>query len=129
MKQNNAAEVLLSGAVIAVAAGFLLFTYIRTSGPALSDYDLSVQMKTAAGLSAGSDVQISGIKVGSVSDTSFIGNRAQIHLKVHDDIKIPKDSVASAISGGVLDPGAVLSIQPGKSSQTLPPGGQMLPQL
>jgi phospholipid/cholesterol/gamma-HCH transport system substrate-binding protein len=129
MKQNNAAEILLSGAVIVVAAGFLLFTYIRTSGPALSDYDLSVQMKTAAGLSPGSDVQISGIKVGTVSATTFIGYRAQVRLKVHDDIKIPKDSVASAVSGGFLNPGAVLSIQPGKSSETLPPGGQMLPQL
>ena len=129
MKQNNAAEVLLSGAVIVVVAGFLLFTYIRTSGPALSDYDLSVQMKTAAGLSPGSDVQISGIKVGSVSAMSFIGYRAQVHLKIHDDIKIPKDSVASAGPGGVLDPGAVLLIQPGKSSETLPPGGQMIPQL
>jgi phospholipid/cholesterol/gamma-HCH transport system substrate-binding protein len=129
MKQNNAAEVLLSGAVIVVAAGFLLFTYIRTSGPALSDYDLSVQMSRANGLSRGSDVQISGIKVGSVSAMTFIGYRAQVHLKVHDDIKIPKDSVAAAVPAGLMDPGMVLAIQPGRSSETLPPGGQMIPQL
>ena len=129
MKQNNAAEILLSGAVIVVAAGFLLFTYIRTSGPTPSDYDLSIQMRHADGLSRGSDVQINGVKVGTVAGLAFVGYKAQVQLRVHDDIKIPKDSVASAISGGTLDPGMVLAIKPGRSSEALPPGGQMLPQL
>ena len=128
MKQNNTAEVLLSGAVILAAVMFLLFTYVSTSGPALSDYDLTVQMGRANGLASGSDVQISGIKVGTVTGLSFAGYKAQVHLRVHDNIHIPKDSAAAAVSGGIMDPGMVLSIQPGKSSQMLPPGGQLTPQ-
>ena len=128
MKQNNTAEVLLSGAVILAAVMFLLFTYVSTSGPALSDYDLTVQMGRANGLASGSDVQISGIKIGTITGLSFAGYKAQVHLRVHEGIRIPKDSVASAVSGGMLDPSIVLAIQPGKSSQMLPPGGQLTPQ-
>jgi phospholipid/cholesterol/gamma-HCH transport system substrate-binding protein len=129
MKQGNAAELLLSAAVFAVAAGFLLFTYVRTSGPALSDYDLTVRMTEANGLKPGSDVQISGIKVGTVSGMALAGRSALVHLQLHDEIRIPKDSRAAAVSAGVLDPGAVLAIQPGKSQDMVPAGGQMGPQL
>ena len=125
MRQSNAAEVLLSAAVLAVAVGFALLTYVRTSGPALSDYELTVQMRQANGLTPGSDVQISGIKVGAVSAMELSGGKALVHLQLHDAIKIPKDSVAAAVSGGVLDPGAVLAIKPGKSADMLAPGGQL----
>ena len=128
MKQNNTAEVLLSGAVIVVAAGFLLFMYWRTSGPALSDYALSVKMNHADGLKPGSDVQISGIKVGSVSALDFAGFKANVHFTLHDGIRIPKDSAASAVSGGVLDPGMALAIRPGKSAQMLAPGSELQAQ-
>lgn len=138
MKQNNTAEVLLSGAVIVVAAGFLAFLYWRTSGPSLSDYDLSVRMSHADGLKPGSDVQISGIKVGSISDvelTSFTppGAKARkysasVHFKLHDDIRIPKDSAAAAVSGGLLNPGMALAIRPGKSSDMLAPGSELQAQ-
>ena len=128
MRANNSAEIILSGAVIAVAAGFLLFTYVRTSGPALTDYELSVRMGHANGLKPGSDVRISGIKVGTVAELSFVQFKAQVRLRVHDDIRIPRDSSAAAVSGGVLDPGTVLSIEPGKSKDMLVPGAQMTPQ-
>jgi phospholipid/cholesterol/gamma-HCH transport system substrate-binding protein len=127
MKQGNAAEVLLSAAVFAMAAGFLLFTYVRTSGPGLSDYELTVEMTQANGLQPGSDVQISGIKVGTVSQMSLSGRRALVHLMLHDEIRIPRDSVAAAISGGVLATGAVLAIRPGKSQDMLPAGGRLTP--
>src|SRR5580704_3328868 len=98
MRQNNLAEILMSGVVIAVAAGFLIFIYLGNSGPALSDYGLSVTMNSADGLKSGSDVQISGIKVGSVSDVSFSGYKALVHFTLHDDIRIPSDSVVSVVS-------------------------------
>lgn len=128
MRQNNTAEVLLSGAVIMVAAGFLLFLYLRTEGPSLSDYDLSVRMSHADGLKPGSDVQISGIKVGSVSSLELAGYKALVHFKLQDGIRIPKDSAAAAVSGGVLDPGMALAIRPGKSGDMLAPGSELQAQ-
>ena len=123
MQRNNWAELLLSAAVIAMAAGFLFLTYSQTSGPSPSDYDLSVQMNDAGGIKAGSDVVISGIKVGSVSDVSLAGRKVTLHLRLHDDIRIPKDSSVSPASGGVLSTGTALGIKPGQSAERLPPGG------
>jgi len=128
MRQNNWAELLLSGAVIAMAAGFLFLTYIQTSGPSPSDYDLSVRMNDAGGIKPGSDVVISGIKVGSVSDVSLAGRKVMLHLRLHDDIRIPKDSSVAPASGGVLSTGTALGIKPGRSSERLPPGGIITPQ-
>jgi len=128
MQQNNFAQLLSGGAVIAVAAGFLFLTYTQTSGPSPSDYDLSVRMNDAGGIKSGSDVVISGIKVGSVSDVSLAGRKVMLHLRLHDDIRIPRDSVASPASGGVLSTGTALGIMPGRSTELLPPGGVMTPQ-
>ena len=47
MRQNNLAELLSGGAVIAMAAGFLFLAYTQTGGPSPSDYDLSVRMNDA----------------------------------------------------------------------------------
>ena len=129
MKQNNIAEVLLSGAVVLVGVGFLLFVYLGTIGPSLSGYDLSVEMNQPYGLKSGSDVDINGIKVGSVTDLALNRATATVHFQVQNDIKIPKDSGARAASGNVMDPSIALAIQPGRSSDTLPPGGQMVPQI
>ena len=123
MRQNNLAELLSGAAVIAMAAGFLFLTYSQTSGPSPSDYDLSVRLGDAGGIKSGSDVVISGIKVGSVSDVSLAGRKVMLHLRLHDDIRIPRDSVASPASGGVLSTGTALGIKPGRSTELLAPGG------
>jgi phospholipid/cholesterol/gamma-HCH transport system substrate-binding protein len=128
MAKNNLAELFLSGLVIVVAAGFLFFIYLGNSGPALSDYDLSVTMNSADGLKSGSDVQIAGIKVGSVSDVSFAGYKARVHLRLHDDIRIPADSTVAVVSGGTLNPSMVLGIRPGRSDTRLQPGSELAPQ-
>jgi phospholipid/cholesterol/gamma-HCH transport system substrate-binding protein len=125
MQRNNWAELLLSAAVIAMAAGFLFLTYSQTSGPSPSDYDLSVKLNDAGGIKAGSDVVISGIKVGSVSDVSLAGRKVTLHLRLHDDIRIPKDSSAGPASGGVLSTGTALGIKPGQSADKLAPGGMI----
>jgi phospholipid/cholesterol/gamma-HCH transport system substrate-binding protein len=123
MRQNNLAELLSGAAVIAMAAGFLFLTYSQTSGPSPSDYDLSVRLGDAGGIKSGSDVVISGIKVGSVSDVSLVGRAVMLHLRLHDDIRVPKDSTASPASGGVLSTGTALGIKPGRSTELLAPGG------
>ena len=71
---------------------------------------------------------ISGIKVGTVSSLDFAGYKADVHFKLHDNIRIPKDSAAAAVSGGVLDPGMALGIRPGKSTEMLAPGAELKPQ-
>ena len=121
MKQNNSFEILLSGAVILVATGFFLFAYTSTGGAALSDYELTVRMTHADGIKPGSDVRVGGVKVGDVSSLSLEHYIAVMHIRLRDEVKIPKDSSLSVSADG-LTPGSYLVISPGRSSETLAPG-------
>ncbi len=122
MKQNNSFEILLSGAVVLVAVGFFLFAYTSTGGASLSDYEFTVRLHHADGLKAGSDVRIGGVKVGDVSSLALDDHYIAVaHVRVRDEVKVPKDSALSISSDG-LTPGSYLVIAPGRSSDMLAPG-------
>lgn len=124
MRQNSIFEILLSAAVVLVAAGFIAYTYVSTGGARPSDYELTAQMAHADGLSANaSDVRIGGIKVGTVSDLSLDPKtyKANLRLRIRSDVRIPVNSTIAVGSGG-FSPGSYLSITPGTSSQILTPG-------
>jgi phospholipid/cholesterol/gamma-HCH transport system substrate-binding protein len=124
MKQNNSFEILLSAAVIIVAAGFFLFAYTATGGAALSDYAFTVRLHRADGLKAGSDVRIGGVKVGDISSLALDHYIAVAQVRMRDDVKVPADSTLSISSDG-LTPGSYLVIKPGRSTQTLAPGATL----
>jgi phospholipid/cholesterol/gamma-HCH transport system substrate-binding protein len=121
MKQNNSFEILLSAAVIIVAAGFFLFAYTSTGGAALSDYEFTVRLHHADGLKPGSDVRIGGVKVGDISSLALDHYIAVVHVRVRDEVKVPADSALSISSDG-LTPGSYLVISPGRSGAMLAPG-------
>jgi phospholipid/cholesterol/gamma-HCH transport system substrate-binding protein len=127
MRQNSSFEYISSAAVLLVASLFLFHVYQSTSGVALSDYGLMLQTDHADGLQPGSDVRINGIKVGTISSLSLKGYLADIHLRLHEGIRIPRDSSASAAADG-FNPGSYLAITPGRSEQMLADGGQLAPQ-
>ena len=66
--QNNAAEVLIGAVVVIVAVFFLAFIYMRTSSGSLSGYEVLARLPKVDGLGVGTDVRVSGIKVGNVTD-------------------------------------------------------------
>jgi phospholipid/cholesterol/gamma-HCH transport system substrate-binding protein len=123
MNRDNVFETILSAIVVLVAVGFLLFAYSSTGGAALSDYKLTVVMGKADGLAPGSDVQIAGVKVGSVSDLTLSGSLAVAHIRIQDGVKIPKDSSLSISSALMSSP--YLSISPGHSADMVMPGGSI----
>ena len=124
MKQSHALETILSALVLVVAVVFLFHVYRSTGGAALSDYALTVQTRHADGLKPGSDVRINGIKVGTVTDLTLDHYVAKVSLRLHDEYKIPADSQV-VVSADGFNPGSYLAIQPGRSSQTLAPGGEI----
>jgi phospholipid/cholesterol/gamma-HCH transport system substrate-binding protein len=121
MKQNNSFEILLSAAVIIVAAGFFLFAYTATGGASLSDYEITARLHHADGLKAGSDVRIGGVKVGDISSLALDHYIAVVQVRVRSDVKVPADSALSISSDG-LTPGSYLVITPGRSSAILSAG-------
>jgi phospholipid/cholesterol/gamma-HCH transport system substrate-binding protein len=122
--QNNLAETLIGAAVVAVALGFLAFTYMRTGSGSLSGYEVLARLPKVDGLGLGTDVRISGIKVGSVSDLVLDPKNylVTVHMSIRDDIKLPTDSSMMITSSGILG-SSYLSISPGGDSKDIPPGG------
>ena len=121
---NNLAETLIGAAVVLVAVGFLGFTYMRTGSGSLSGYEVQAKLPKVDGLGIGTDVRVSGIKVGSVSNLvldpkSYL---VTVHMSIRDDIKLPTDSSMMITSAGILG-SSYLSITPGGDPKDIPPGG------
>ena len=107
-----------------VAVGFLAFTYMRTGSGSLSGYEVQAKLPKVDGLGIGTDVRVSGIKVGSVSNLvldpkSYL---VTVHMSIRDDIKLPTDSSMMITSAGILG-SSYLSITPGGDPKDIPPGG------
>jgi phospholipid/cholesterol/gamma-HCH transport system substrate-binding protein len=78
------------------------------------------------GIAVGTDVKLSGIKVGVVSALALDPKDylVIVHLNIHDDVKIPDDSSLMVTSSGLLG-SSYLSISPGGSDKMLAAGGRI----
>jgi phospholipid/cholesterol/gamma-HCH transport system substrate-binding protein len=122
--QNNTVETLIGAIVVAVAVGFLYFAYANTNAANLNGYDLEAKFQRVDGLNVGTDVRLSGIKIGSVSALSLDPKtyQATVHLTIRQDVKVPEDSSIMVTSTGLLG-NSYLSVSPGGSDDMLGPGG------
>jgi phospholipid/cholesterol/gamma-HCH transport system substrate-binding protein len=124
---TNAVETLIGTLVIAIAAGFLVFAYSMGDVAKVQGYKLNANFERADGINVGTDVRISGIKVGSVVEEKLDNTTyfARVVLSVDKAIKVPEDSSVKVSSDGLLG-GSYLSIQPGGSEKTLADGGEIM---
>ncbi|WP_340261136.1 outer membrane lipid asymmetry maintenance protein MlaD [Roseobacter sp. HKCCA0882] len=129
MAENRLSEILVGGAVLAVAAGFLLYAAEiggigRSTG---SSYEVSALFRSAEGIGIGTDVRLAGVRVGTVSSLNLdlATFRAEATLNIRDDILLPDDSIVSIASEGLLG-GSFVDIQPGGSPFNLTAGDEVL---
>lgn len=121
---NNALETVLGAVVLCVAGGFLYYTTQAADlGGSKSGYQLSANFFKADGLTAGSDVRVSGVKVGTVREVNLNPQtfEAEVVMSMRGDVKLPSDSSAKVASEGLLG-GSFLAIEPGGSEYTLEAG-------
>src|SRR3984885_2377954 len=123
MASNNTVETIMGAVVVLVAAAFLYFAYTSTSSGSLGGYELVAKMPRVDGLATGTDVRLSGIKVGAVSamDLDPKTYLVTLHMSIRSDIQVPVDSSLMVTSSGLLG-GSYLSITPGGDDKMLPPG-------
>ena len=124
--RQNFVETLLGALVLLVAAGFLFWAYTRSEAGNPGGYTLVAEFDRADGLEIGSDVRISGIKVGSVVSTALDPQsyRAEVRFSVRDGVELSEDSSASINSTSLLG-GKYLALIPGGSEDVLRDGGQI----
>ena len=120
---RNIIETILGAVVLAVAAVFLFFAYNLAEAETVKGYEINAAFYKIGGLKKGSDVRISGIKVGTVVDLRIDAETydAIVSMSVADGVKLPVDTVAGIASEGVLG-GKYLRLEPGTEKTYLKPG-------
>ena len=123
---RNLLETLLGAVVLIVAIGFLLFAYNTSQVDRNGGYELIARFDKVDGLERGSDVRISGIKVGTVVSQSLDPEtyRAEVRFSLREDIQLPADTSAAVVSNGLLG-GKYLALVPGGDIEMLQPGGEV----
>ena len=125
MQQNNTVETIIGAIVVIVAAAFIVFAYRSTSAGGLSGYNIAADLPRVDGINVGTDVRLSGIKIGTVSDLTLKPNYlVTVHMRIRKDVQIPTDSSLVVTSSGVLG-SSYLSISPGGDDTMLRDGGQI----
>lgn len=119
-------ETLVGAAVIAVAALCIAYLYTSSGIKMVRGYTVTARFDHAEGIRAGTDVRISGIKVGSVLEESLEPDTyfALVTLSIDNDVKLPKDSDAKIVTEGLLG-NKYVEIHPGAEETLLMPGGEI----
>jgi len=125
--KNNLIETIMGAVVLLIAAFFVAFVY-TTSGYKERDGTLySANFDRIDGLVLGSEVRMSGVKVGfvktlSIDPQSFM---ATVTFTALPKLKLPKDSSAEIVSDGLMG-NKYLALVPGGEDETLKPGGEVI---
>lgn len=120
---RNAIETVMGAAVLLVAALFVYFAYNTAQIKAVTGYELSARFFKVGGLSKGSDVRVSGIKVGTVTDSRLdpVTYDAVVTLSISPDVKLPVDTEATIASSGMLGDKYIMLL-PGNDTAMLESG-------
>jgi len=124
--RRNAAEVIAGLLILVVAGGFLAYALATSGAASVPGYTLSAAFDRIDGLSAGADVRMAGVKVGSVTRTVIDPKTylAVVDFTVQNAIKLPTDSSAAVASDSLLG-GKYLALVPGGNDAMLPPNGRV----
>lgn len=123
MMNKKPVETIMGIVVIFVAAFFLCFAYQVSDLQVVKGYDINARFLKVGGLNVGSDVRINGIKVGTVIAQNLDPEDyvADVKLSISSNIQLPKDSVVSIVSDGLVG-NKFIKIEPGKSKEFLQNG-------
>lgn len=125
---QNAMETLIGAVVIVIAVGFFVFAY-TISGITMGQggYRVSASFENIEGVTVGSDVRMSGIKIGTVYGQSLDPEtyQAVVTLALDRSIRLPDDSSARITSEGLLG-SRFITIEPGGSERMLEDGDMLI---
>lgn len=124
--RRNVIETVLGAVVLVVAGFFLFFAYTSADLRPVRGYTLEARFSSTGGLSAGSDVRISGVKVGTVTGQSLDPQsfQAVVSMEIDPTVKLPRDTSAAIASESLLG-GRYLQLQPGGEEDLLKAGDRI----
>ena len=125
---NSKIETAVGGMVLLTAIIFIFYVAnVTNSVGGNNGLTLKASFRSADGITAGTDVRMAGVKIGTVTDMwldpeSF---RAQIIFSLREDLKIPDDSGVAVSQDGLLG-GTFVEVIPGGSEFELQDGAEFL---
>lgn len=120
---RGALETILGAVVLLVAVGFVVFGARTVDIQGSDGYILNARFLKVGGLERGSDVRISGVKVGTVVERTLDNEsfEAVVTFTVRKDLRLPVDTEAGVTAEGLLG-GKYLRLFPGLSEDVLTAG-------
>jgi phospholipid/cholesterol/gamma-HCH transport system substrate-binding protein len=124
--QSNFVETLIGAIVVIIAGVFLFYGYTNSGMRSASGYQVKAEFDRVDGLASGSDVRLSGIKIGTVVDQAIdpTNYKAIVTMNLASDVKVPDDSSAKITSEGLLGSNYI-ALTPGGSEEFLTQGGEI----
>ena len=124
--KRSVIETVLGAVVLFVAGFFLIFSYNTANVKSVSGYDITADFSGIGGLQVGDDVEISGVKVGSVVSVDLDPETylARVRMSIEPSVKLPVDT-AALISSQSLMGGRYLALEPGAEEDFIKPGGRV----
>lgn len=118
----------LIGLCVILAAGIFLYILAQVNDNfSYRFYPIKVYFSDISGITTGSEVKMSGVKIGTVKQAILDTKdyRAELVLAIQDNIKLPTDSVAKIASDGLLG-GASVQIDAGFDENYVIPNGELV---
>lgn len=125
--KRNVLETALGSAVIVIAALFFVYSYNTADvGTEPNSYKVIADFSSVGGLGVGDDVQISGVKIGSVQSVDLNNETflARVTMLIDSSVKLPTDTAALISSESLLG-GLYMALEPGADEEVLEPGGRI----
>ena len=121
--RRNLIESVMGAVVLLVAALFVYFAYHTAQVRSAPGYPITAIFGKIGGLAVGSDVRISGVKIGNVTARALDPQTyaAIVTMTIEDGVTLPEDTIASIASEGPLG-GRYVRLEPGTSATALAPG-------
>ncbi len=105
MNQKNTIEIITGFIVIIIFAATLWYAGQKQQKVDVKHtYTLNASFSNASGIAVGSEVRISGVKIGSVTgfELDSINYNAILKLAIQNNIKLPIDSSAKILSNSLI---------------------------
>lgn len=89
-----------------------------------NSYLVSAVFSTVTGLTQGASVEISGVRVGRVTEIKLEDYDAVVTLRLNSEIKLQEDAIASIKTSGLIG-AKYIRITPGGSDRLIAAGGRI----
>lgn len=124
--KTNLLEVGMGAIVLIVCAVFGVFVYSKGQWQSTQGYEVIAKFDRIDGLIRGSEVRLSGVKVGTITDIHLDPQTflAVVHMNIAPHVVLPTDSSAEIVSDGLLG-GKSMALVPGAEDVTILPGGEI----